>query len=125
MADKNEAPVPSRVPLLANSYDFQALDKALTHAHGLKTEDGRKTAIAKLVRDEAQLQEVIENLDKPALPDGTVMGRVIGADGVEVDAPVSVPAKEDEMPVYENVTVHVEGLGGRRAPRETTTEAAD
>jgi hypothetical protein len=82
-------------PLLANSYDFQALEKSLDHAAGLKTPDKRDAALQSAVTDGAVLQDIIEGARLPAVPPGHEMGTIEDELGRSVETPVPIPAEDD------------------------------
>lgn len=98
MADTTEAAPKFYVPLLANSYDLQALEKELEHAFNLKTDQGQAKAVQKAVTGGAQLKDVLTEQGKPAVPEGCVIAEVQAADGRVVTAPVAIPGEEEEAP---------------------------
>lgn len=110
------------IPLLANSYDLQDLEKATLHAESLKTEDGQRKAFDAIAVGKALNQEVLEDRDAPPAPEGTVLADVEDASGRTVKAPVAIPATEEEAePEGEAVAA---ATSRRRGTAEITTTTA-
>lgn len=81
------------IPLMANSYNFQDVLKAASHAESLKSEDGQETAFAAISVKQALRQDIIEGQTQPAVPEGTELAEVEDASGRTVTAPVAVIEK--------------------------------
>jgi hypothetical protein len=102
------------IPLLANSYNFGALEKASHHAANLKDPDKRNAALAKIAEEKALNQDVIEGRNSPAVPEGQKLAQTVDAQGREVTAPV-LDTKADQ-PDAEEPAVEPDGPTRRRAP---------
>ena len=83
------------IPLMANSYNFQALLKASEHAEGLKTDDGQAAAFGVIPKKHALNQDVIAGQGQPAVPEGTKIAKIEDAQGRLVNAPIAMPAEKE------------------------------
>jgi hypothetical protein len=106
------------VPLLANSYDLQSLEKATLAAEAISDDTKRAEAFGKLATDHALNQDVLNGLNSPAVPEGTKLETVEDALGREVEVPVAIVDEE-------SAAQDTGSTGRRRKPPTDTTTGTD
>lgn len=81
-----------KAPLLANSYEFSELDTAVQKAID-KAEDAKgdaPPALGDVIVEQAQLKDVLEGHDRPAVPEGMELAQIRTQGGQIVHAPVGI-----------------------------------